>query len=104
MKILRFSVLEVVSGDYGNYNDLLSEKAQNGLNTEWRKKQSSPFDFNSYNRIGEIICLNFHPYSSCELPNNYVNLPRHKNSRGFGIVFSSVNQTIWKYLQNFINW
>lgn len=55
INIFRISVLEVVSGDYGNYNDLLSEKAQNGLNTEWRKKQSSPFDCNSYNRIGKII-------------------------------------------------
>lgn len=46
-------VLEIVSGDYGDYTDLLCEKAKNGLNTEWRKSQSSAFNLNAFDRIGK---------------------------------------------------
>lgn len=46
-------MLEVVSGDHGNYTEQLSRKAQNGLNSDWRNSGTAAFDLKSFEHIGK---------------------------------------------------
>lgn len=39
LKLCCVSVLEVSSGEYGSYKDILTEKINNGKNRDWRKTE-----------------------------------------------------------------
>lgn len=50
-----FIVLEIASGEFGNYTEILVEKSGNGLNTDWRKTQRNSWQLNSLEHIGKLI-------------------------------------------------
>lgn len=48
-------LLEVANGDYGDYATILSEKSQNGLSLEYRKKQRNSLQLESLEHIGRMM-------------------------------------------------
>lgn len=50
---LSVSVLEVASGEYGDYTDILSIKSENGLSQDWRKKQRNSIQLEALEHISE---------------------------------------------------
>ncbi|XP_072394710.1 ATP-binding cassette subfamily G member 4-like [Diabrotica undecimpunctata] len=48
-------LLEVASGEYGDYATILSEKSENGLNMEYRKQQRNSLQLESLEHIGRMM-------------------------------------------------
>ncbi|CAG9858000.1 unnamed protein product [Phyllotreta striolata] len=48
-------LLEVASGEYGDYAGILAEKSENGMNPEWRKTQRSSLQMESLEHIGRLM-------------------------------------------------
>lgn len=46
-------VLEVASGEHGNYTEILVQKSSNGLNTDWNKTQRNMWQLHSLEHIGK---------------------------------------------------
>ncbi|KAI7815562.1 ABC subfamily G member 28 [Rhyzopertha dominica] len=48
-------LLEVASGEYGNYNDILVEKSANGLNLDWRKTQRNSWQMQALEHVENMM-------------------------------------------------
>lgn len=47
-------MLEVASDEYGNYTEILVQKSENGLNTDWRKTQRDLHQLHTLEHIGKL--------------------------------------------------
>lgn len=48
-------LLEVASGEYGDYATILADKSENGLNSEWRKTKRDSVQMESLEHIGRMM-------------------------------------------------
>ncbi|EFA01493.1 ATP-binding cassette sub-family G member 1 [Tribolium castaneum] len=48
-------LLEVASGDYGDFTEILVKQSDNGLNQEWRNKQRNSLQFQSLDHIDKLM-------------------------------------------------
>ena len=60
-------MLEISKNAYGDHNDRLVEKMQNGLNNSYRKFRESTAQINAMEKIGKVTTTPLFPYP-CPLP------------------------------------
>lgn len=53
MQNCKIAVLEVATGEYGDYIEILVEKSNNGINPDWRKIQRNSQQLMSLEHIGK---------------------------------------------------